>query len=147
MMFRGNYAATVDERSRIRLPSAFLTPLRETFGDELFLTSLFGDCMRIYPLKAWLLYEKKLMRIPSMNPSRAKLLGRLTFFGQEARLDKVGRVLIPQRLRAGARLEGEVAVLGHLDYLEVWNPELYLEKLEADPLTEDDRRLLSELGI
>lgn len=146
-MFRGNYTASLDDRGRVRLPSAFLAPMRENYGEQVFLTSLQGDCMRVYPFEIWLGVEEKLMQIPSMNVSRGKLLGRLTFFGQEARLDKVGRVVVPQRLRDGAALEGEVAVLGHLNYIEVWNPERYLAKLDAEPLTDEDRRLLAELGI
>jgi MraZ protein len=137
----------VDERGRVRLPSAFLAIMREQYGEELFVTSLDGRHLRVYPLKSWLKLEERLMTVPSMTPARGKLMDRVTFFGQLAKLDKVGRVLIPQRLRQSANLDGEVVVLGFLDYLEVWNPQDFMEKLERDQLTEDDKRVLSELGI
>lgn len=146
-MFRGNHSAKIDQRGRIRLPSAFLVPLREKFGDELFLTSLSGSFLRLYPMPVWLKIEEKLLSIPSMTPSRAKLLDRLTYFGQESRLDKVGRIVVPQRLRESAGLNGEVVVLGYLDYLEIWDPKSFAEKLDREALTDDDNRLLSELGL
>lgn len=146
-MFRGHYTATVDERGRVKLPSAFLGIMREQFGDELFVTSLHGDCLRVYPLPAWLKIEERLARVPSMSPARGKLMDRVTFYGQMARLDKVGRLLIPQRLRSNANLDGEVVVLGYLDYLEIWNPEDFSTKLEREGFSDDDKKLLSELGI
>ncbi len=146
-MFRGHYTAKVDERGRVKLPAAFLATVRERFDEELFVTSLDGRHLRVYPLKTWLQIEERLLRVPSMSAARGKLLDRVNFFGQAARLDKVGRFLIPQRLRGGANLDGEVVVLGLLDYLEVWNPSDFAAKLAREELTEEDKRLLSELGI
>lgn len=98
-------------------------------------------------MPVWLKIEEKLLSIPSMTPSRAKLLDRLTYFGQEARLDKVGRIVVPQRLRDSAGLNGDVVVLGYLEYLEIWDPTSFADKLDREALTDDDNRLLSELGL
>lgn len=146
-MFRGNLSATIDERGRIRIPSGFLDLLREKYGDELFITSITGDYLKLYPMKVWEEIEEKLLKIPSMNTSRAKLLGRLTYFGSSIRLDKAGRILIPQRLRTAASLSDEVAVLGYLDCLEIWAPERFLEHMQDEPLTKEDFALLSDLGV
>ena len=125
----------------------FLGALRERYGEDLFLTSLDGRHLRVYPLEVWLALEERLLRIPSMNPARGKLMDRFNFHGQATRLDKAGRVLIPQRLRSSANLDGEVVVMGHLDYLEIWNPADFKAKLDRDRFTEEDMRVLSELGI
>ena len=57
------------------------------------------------------------------------------------------RVVIPSRLRESAGMSGEVDVLGQMDYLEVWNHERLLAKLQSDPFTDDDARGLAEFGI
>ena len=44
-------------------------------------------------------------------------------------------------------MNGEVDVLGQVDYLEVWNHERLLSRLERDPFTDDDARALAEHGI
>ena len=44
-------------------------------------------------------------------------------------------------------MTGEVDVLGPANYLEVWNHERFLAKLQRDPFTDDDARALAEFGI
>lgn len=146
-MFRGHYKATVDDRGRIKLPAQFLGVLREKSAEELYVTSLDGSYVRLYPLHTWVRIEEKLMSIPSMTPARNKLLDRVTFFGQVARLDKMGRIVIPQGLRASACLDSSVLILGFLDYMELWNHDEFAEKIEKEGFSDEDKRLLSELGI
>jgi len=85
--------------------------------------------------------------MPSTHPARLKFLDRVNFYGQAGEFDAQGRVLIPPRLREVAGMAGEVDVLGQVDYLEVWNHERFLAKLQREPFTDDDARALSEFGI
>jgi MraZ protein len=55
--------------------------------------------------------------------------------------------VIPALLRESAQMKGNVAVLGKFNFLEVWNQEYFLEKLNREPMTEDDQRALSDFGI
>ena len=59
-------------------------------------------------------------------------------------MDKQGRILIAPHLRESAEMTGEVAVLGYLNYLEVWNDTRYLKRLEDEPFTDEDEE---QLGI
>jgi len=54
---------------------------------------------------------------------------------------------VPPRLRDAAGMAGDVDVLGQVDYLEVWNHERFLAKLQREPFTDDDARALAEYGI
>jgi DNA-binding transcriptional regulator/RsmH inhibitor MraZ len=56
-------------------------------------------------------------------------------------------VLIPARLREAAGMAGEVDVLGQLHYLEVWNHDRFLSKLQREPFDDDDARALADAGI
>ena len=62
-------------------------------------------------------------------------------------LDTQGRVLIPARLRETATMAGDVDVLGVYDFLDVWNHDRFMAKLQREPFTDDDARALSEFGI
>jgi len=42
---------------------------------------------------------------------------------------------------------GDVDVLGQVDFLEVWNHDRFLAKLQREPFTDDDARALADFGI
>jgi MraZ protein len=146
-VLRANSPARIDDKGRMKVPNVFRDYLEKEYGRELFVTSLHGDSVRIYPMPVWAGIERKLGQIPSAHPSRQKYLDRVNFYGQNAELDGQGRVLIPQRLRDAAHMIGEVDVFGQFDFLEVWNHERFLAKLQREPFTDDDARALSDLGI
>lgn len=146
-MLRGNSPAKIDDKGRLKIPNGFRVAIHETHGTALFVTSITGESVRIYPLPVWIEIEQKLARVPSTHPARLKFLDRVNFYGQMAELDGQGRVLIHQRLRDSAGMAGEVDVFGQYDYLEVWNHDRFLSKLQREPFTDDDARGLSEFGI
>ena len=146
-MLRGNYAARIDDKGRLKIPNAFRALVEKAHGAELFVTSLTGESVRIYPLPVWLALEERLSRAPSTHPSRGRFLDRVNYFGQTAEIDAQGRVVIPQRLRESAGMSGEVDVLGSVDRLEVWNHDRLVAKMQNDPFTDEDARSLSEFGI
>jgi MraZ protein len=76
-----------------------------------------------------------------------RFLDRVNYFGQVGECDSQGRVLIPGRLRESAGMAGDVDVLGQVEYLDVWNHERFLAKLQREPFTDDDARALAEFGI
>jgi MraZ protein len=129
------------------VPNAFKSLLETKYGRDLFLSSLSGEYVRIYPMPVWLEIEEKLARMPSTHPSRLRFLDRINYFGQAAELDAQGRVLIPLRLREAATMNGEVDVLGQVNVLDVWNHERLTTRMQREPYTDDDARALSEFGI
>jgi MraZ protein len=146
-MLRGNYPATVDAKGRLKIPTAFKTFLDENYGQDYYVTSIDGQSVRIYPFPAWRELEEKLSALPSMNKSRRKLLDRVNYWGHSVRMDALGRILIPSQLRESAGTRGEVAVIGYLKYLDVWDINRFREHMEQEPMTEDDYKTLSDLGI
>ena len=146
-MFRGNSPARIDDKGRLKIPNAFRSPLETKYGRELFLTSLTGEYVRIYPMPVWQEIEQRLGAMPSTHPARLRFLDRVNYFGQALELDVQGRVLVPVRLRDAATMAGDVDVLGQFNYLDVWNHDRFLTKLQRDPYTDEDARALSEFGI
>jgi MraZ protein len=146
-VLRGSTSARIDDKGRLKVPNAFRRLVEERHGRELFLTSLTGEYVRIYPMPVWLELEQKLAAMPSTHPSRQRFLDRINYFGSDAELDSQGRVIIPQRLREAATMNGDVDVLGQVNYLEVWNHDRLIAKMQRDPFTDDDARALSEFGV
>ena len=146
-MLRGNATATVDEKGRLKIPSSFRAFIDASWGSDFYVTSLSGESGLIYPLPVWQEIEERLAKLPSQNPTRKKFIDRTSYFGQLTALDKSGRVLIPALLRESAKMTGEVAVLGNLTFLDIWNHQLFLSRLKDQAVTNEDKEILSQLGI
>jgi MraZ protein len=146
-VLRGNYAAKIDDKGRLKIPNAFRALVEKAHGSELFVTSLTGESVRMYPMPVWLALEERMSRAPSTHPARTRFLDRVNYFGQTAEVDAQGRVVIHQRLRESAGMSGEVDVLGAVDHLDVWNHDRLVAKMLSDPYTDDDAKALSEFGI
>ena len=147
-MLRGNHPARIDEKGRLKVPNGFRTIVEAQWGQELFVTSVTGEFVRLYPMAVWLEIERRLAAVPSTHPSKLRFLDRVNFFGQTGEIDAQGRVLIPQLLRESAAMSGEVSVLGLQNHLAVWNQKRLHERLfKREPFSEEDGRLLAEYGI
>jgi MraZ protein len=147
-MLRGNYTARIDIKGRLKVPTPFRRLIAEKHGhDEFYITSLTGDCVRIYPLAEWESIEQRLSLLPTMDPARRKFLDRTNYYGQQATIDAQGRLLIHPLLRKSAEVIGDVAVMGYLTYLEVWELDKFKQRMLSDPYTEEDEAAIARLGI
>jgi MraZ protein len=145
-MLRGNAPARIDEKGRLKIPSVYRGDIQDSWGSDFYVTSITGQSVRVYPLQVWQEIEDRLAKIPSFDPTKIKFLDRTNYYGQLTSMDKQGRILIPPVLRKSAKMDGEVAVLGNLDYLEVCDNERFLDRLGE--LTEQDLKDIStELGV
>jgi len=146
-MFRGNHPTRVDEKGRLKVPSEFKRLLDEKYGTQFYITSLDGKVAQVYPFEEWQQIEEKLARLSNFNPTKKKFLDRTNYYGQVVEIDGQGRLLIPSLLRESAGIQGEVAVVGNLTFLEVRSIEQYRRDIEDNPFTADDEKTLNELGI
>jgi MraZ protein len=147
-MFRGSAPAKIDDKGRLKLPTGFRRVVEDRWGPELFVTSVLGDCALVYPLPVWEEIEARLGAMPSTDRTKTRFLERVSYFGQQGRLDAQGRIVLPPILRESAGMTGEeVVVSAQLDHLVVWNRERFVLRLEEQPFTDDDFRALSERGI
>lgn len=146
-MFRGSAPAKIDDKGRLKMPTEFRRHLEQNFGRELFVTSVLGESALIYPIEVWSEIEGRLAAMPSTDRVRQRYLERVSYFGQQLKMDAQGRFVIPQLLRDQAEILGEVVVSSRLDHLEVWNRKRLLTRFEQHPFTDDDFAYLSERGI
>jgi len=146
-MLRGNYITRIDVKGRLKIPAAFRRYLEEHYGAEFYVTSLTGEYARIYPMAEWSSIEERLAILPSMEPAKRRFLDRTNYYGQTQLMDAQGRILIHPLLRSTAELVGEAAVLGYLNYLEVWSLDRFQARLSADPYTDEDAAAIALLGI
>jgi MraZ protein len=128
-MFRGSAVATIDEKGRLKVPTDFRRALEERFGPEFFITSVSGDQALVYPVPVWEEIESRLQALPATDRVKERYLERVSYFGQQARLDAQGRLLVPPIVRSAAGMNGEVVVSARIDHLVIWNRERFEKRL------------------
>ena len=142
-MFRGNHPTRVDEKGRLKMPADFKRELAEE--QEFYITSMDGKRAQLYPIAEWEKKEAALEKMPSTHPARIRFLDVTSYYGQVAKMDTQGRLLLPQLLREEAKVTGEVVVLGKQGILEVVNHDQF--KPEAKPLSMEELSALAEFGL
>lgn len=144
-MFRGNHPAKVDEKGRLKLPSAFKQLVDANSVTQFYVTSTNGESAEIWPLPEWEKVEQQLADSSTMDDAVRKYLNVTSYYGQQVEMDNQARLLLPQILRHAATLDGEVTVFGMRTYLEVHNREKFEQNLTANMLTADDRKVMAEI--
>jgi MraZ protein len=142
--FRGSAPARVDEKGRLKVPNVFRAQIEEAFGPEIFVTSVHGTNVLLYPLAIWRALEEKLAALPAVHRAKAKFLERVNYYGQDAALDGQGRILIPQILRDAAKLPADVVVTGNIDHLVVSDHGALSSRLATEDFTSEDYDELSK---
>jgi len=142
--FDGDSTHKIDKKGRIFMPSALLEEVDRAIAKK-ELDPSEGGYFRVFANRAvgcFDLYtesEFRKFRLTSLGKEKtaqgARLLRR--FIGANTRrikVDSQNRILLPEDLRSGLPLEGEVEIVGCGSYIEVWDAKTFLEKAmpEAD---------------
>ena len=120
--FLGSYLHQLDEKGRIALPAAY----RRSAGEDGFvLIHALEPALFLYPARTWLEVEERLSELMRRQPEVRSSILSLTANAVEVVPDKQGRILIPERLQRAVELSGEALIVGVLDKIEIWNPEVF----------------------
>ena len=141
-MFMGEYNHTGDEKGRLIVPSKF----REQLGDEFVVTKGLDGCLFIYPEDEWDRIEEKFREVP-LTTQDARKFARFFFAGAATcEIDKQGRILLPQVLRAHANIGKDAVLVGVLNRVEIWSRERWESESSFDDMNQIAEHM-AELGL
>jgi MraZ protein len=125
MSFLGRHDHTVDPKGRLSIPAAYRAELLGRSEMPSILTS-YDNHLALYPREYWTeKIERGLAKISEWD-KEAQAFRRLVIGSAcECPIDSQGRILIPSKLREHAKLESKVTLVGVLDFIEIWDTELY----------------------
>jgi len=144
-MFRGNHPAKVDEKGRLKIPSAFKQLVDASNVTQFYITSVDGNSAEIWPLPEWEKREAQLAESSTLDDAVQKYLNLTSYYGQQVEMDSQARLLLPQILQGTAQLNEEVTVFGKMTYLEVHNRKVFESKLEENQMTAEDRKAMAAI--
>jgi MraZ protein len=143
--FRGSYDVKVDDRGRIKIPSRFLSVFDSGYGRDVYITSLNGDHVMLYPIKIWEDVELRVESIGVWDPDVDEFVSRLSYWGTETEIDPKGRVLIPPDLRKASKLEEVIRILGKANHLVIWNEGIFKSKEIVEEYGKDKLHRVSRI--
>ena len=118
-MLQGTYRHAMDAKGRLFMPSK----LRSDLGEGFIITRGLGTQLFVFSQADWKEFTDKLRALPMSDPG-AQAFVRLFLSGAyECEVDKQGRFLIPQELRAYARIEKDTVITGLISRVEIWSEE------------------------
>lgn len=143
-MLIGEYKHTIDSKKRLALPAKF----RKELGKTVIITRGLDDCLIIYPEKEWKVMSDKLGKLPA-SQLEARDFARIMLSGAvDVKLDKLGRILIPDYLRNFASLKKNTTILGLYNRIEIWDEKRWKEyKKKRERKIGDMAERLKELGV
>ena len=138
--FNGRYKNTLDAKGRINLPAKFRKHPDNSEIDEMEFIVTRGTSDQnvvLFPVKEWhRMMDELELKIHDGEKLR-KLIRRLNYYASLQKVDKQGRINIPEDLIRYARLNKEVDVIGAGRKIEVWNPDLIVPDFDGIDPKED----------
>jgi MraZ protein len=103
--------ASVDEKGRLKLPAKIVEYLTACGITRVFITTVDFDQVRLYPLWMWKVNEEIFANAGEHASEMEALALVAKNFGDEAEIDKSGRVLLPEPLRKRMDLEKQAVMV------------------------------------
>lgn len=125
--FLGRYEYSMDDRGRVPVPPRY----RDAFLKGAVLNQGPDPCLRLFTAEG---FEKEAaLYTRELATERHGREMRQAFFANcfSVELDRQGRILIPPPLRAYAGLENTVVVSGAGEWLEIWRPDRFEQRMAA----------------
>lgn len=140
-MFLGEHRHALDDKGRIIFPAR----MREELGAQVVLQKGIDPCVYVFTPDEWEKAVERVRTLPTTNPA-ARRYARFFFSQAQAeRIDRQGRLTIPQAFRQYAGLEKDVIVAGVGPRVEIWDATAWeTQRTDSESGVED---FSAELGI
>lgn len=120
-MFLGRFEHSVDTKGRVAVPARF----RDKLSGELIITRGNDRCLYLFTQDSWEPLAEKLNALPTGDQDARNMRRAIFSAAEPVELDKQGRIIIPDHLRHYSGIDGNVAIIGVGNYIEIWNQETW----------------------
>lgn len=122
--FTGEYHNTLDTKNRLNIPAKFRKVLDPVNDRTFVITRGFDKCLVLYPLEDWRKVEEQLSKLSSIRGRHRSFVRSVTRYATSVQYDGQGRIPIPDSLLSYSGITKEVAVIGMINKIELWDPEV-----------------------
>lgn len=142
-MFTGNYIHAIDDKGRVVLPSSIRTEFEG--ADSCYVAPGIDGQITINPVEDFESYLRGLYDRAEEDEDR-RLVRIIAQQASKQKLDKAGRVMLPEGVRrhAGVELSTDVVVTGAVTHAEIWSVSLHSREHEVGSIEILKSRLARE---
>lgn len=126
MQLIGEYPVAIDNKGRLRLPTALLRQLGDKPGDDggyaFVVNRGFEKCLTLYPKMVWEGITAKLSKLNRFN-DRNRMFVRSFYLGASpVDTDSADRILLQKHHMDYASLDDQAILIAMDDRIEIWSP-------------------------
>ena len=133
--FFGSFEGRKDAKSRVAVPAAYRTALREASSGETLSVVLYpshtASCIEAWSPDAFAAYVREETALYELKEDADAIRQLMSSDALRADIDGEGRIVLPAKLAAFAGLGDKVAFLSSGDHFEIWSTEGAERKLAA----------------
>jgi MraZ protein len=140
MQLIGEYPVSLDDKGRLRLPSALLrqlTSLTSNDGEpgacEFVINRGFEKCLTLYPKPVWDDIAAKLSRLNRFNDRNRAFIRSFYLGAYPVTTDSADRILLQKPLMDYASITKEAILVAMDDRIEIWSQEQHQSLAAFDP--------------
>ena len=116
-MFIGQYEHSLEAKGRLSIPKKF----RSQLGSGAVLAQGLDGCLFLFPAASWNQLIHKLSQLPLTRTDARSFTRALSYGAVEVNVDSLGRILLPDYLRAYAGIQSACIIAGAVDRIEIWD--------------------------
>ena len=135
--FTGEYHNSLDTKNRLNIPAKFRKVLDPVSDRTFVITRGFDKCLVLYPLEDWSKVEEQLSKLSSIRGRHRSFVRSVTRYATSVQYDGQGRIQIPDSLLGYSGIKKDVAVIGMINKIELWDPNI-ISKIDASEEGLDD---------
>lgn len=130
--FKGQADYSVDDKGRVALPAKMRRAMNPEANETFVVTRGLENCVHLYPLDRWEEMENEFRRLNRYKTRDRNFVRIIYRWADEVSLDGQGRLSIPKRLLEFAGITTKATIIGAMDMIEVWCPEVLEDTLNAE---------------
>jgi len=122
--FTGEFSYSLDAKGRVNIPAKFRNVLTSNNEQSFMITRGMDPCVWVYPITVWQSIEDELRKLSSLSRINRSFVRSTVRYASSVQYDKQGRIAVTPNLVEYAQLEKEVLIVGMVNKIEIWNPQL-----------------------
>lgn len=138
MKLIGEYPVSIDNKGRLRLPTALLRqlgerPAGEGSSLEFVVNRGFEKCLTLYPKSVWDAIAARLGQLNRFNDRNRMFLRSFYVGASPVETDSADRILLQKSLMDYAELTDDAILIAMDDRVEIWSPKHYEAMMSINP--------------